>query len=225
MDYESYPSAEELTTASEAAITGTVLGVKTKECDKGGDPAGVPTIDPTDAWTADPNPDPSVQPTTAAETPPPGVEGDAPSGADCQPMVFLRVRVSGMIKRSAGLNEGDEIVVGNIDTSKTDMEGVTELVTGQQYALYLEQLSPGEHPGITTVPTFWIPKGGNQGIFIIRKGEVTPASSSVVALTAAEAQGQDGPQTTERAAGSDGFPTTIAELKRAADLAEAHSRK
>lgn len=220
-DYMQYPSAEELTSASDAAITGTVIGVETKECDKGGDPQGVLTTNPSDAWTPNPAPD-TTAPTTSREPTPDGAEREGGSGEDCEPMVFLNVRVSGIIKREAtsGVSAGDTIVVGNIDTSKTSMDGTTELVVGQQYALYLEQLTTGEHPGITTVPTFWIPLGGNQGIFTIQKGSVTPASPAVVALTAEEAA----VKTAASARPTGGFTTTVEGLKRAAEVAASHAK-
>ncbi|MFI7017442.1 hypothetical protein [Streptomyces sp. NPDC050164] len=87
---------------------------------------------------------------------------------------------------------------------------------GKQYALYLTQLAAGDHPGITSVPTFWIPVGGNQGVFVHSKGTVQPASSHIVALTAAEAE-----KVRKSSARPGKFTTTVTGLKKAAAVAAA----
>lgn len=213
-DYARYASAEEVTTVSDIAITGAVLSVQTKECDEGGEP----TIDPTAADSVDTNPDPSASAVPDPTATPSGIAGDPPGDAQCMPMVFLKVRVSGMMKRGFGVSEGDEIVVGNIDTDAVSMEGTTPISVGKQYALYLTQLAAGDHPGITSVPTFWIPVGGNQGVFVLGKGTVQPASSNIVALTAAEAE-----KMRESSGGTrpGKFTTTVTGLKKAAAVAAA----
>ncbi|MFI1566233.1 hypothetical protein ACH4ZX_24790 [Streptomyces sp. NPDC020490] len=190
-DYTQYASAEEVTTAADIAITGPILSVQTKECDEGGEPTTEPTVDPTDPDSTDPSPDPSATSSPAPTSTPSGVAGDGPGDPTCMPMVFLKVRVSTMMKRGFGVDEGDEIAVGNIDTDAVSMEGTTPLTVGKQYALYLTQLAAGDHPGITSVPEFWIPVGGNQGIFVLAKGSVQPASANIVALTAADAEKVD----------------------------------
>ncbi|MFF7312845.1 hypothetical protein [Streptomyces sp. NPDC008137] len=217
-DYAQYASAEEVTTASDIAITGAVLSVQTKECDEGGEPTTEPTIDPTAADSVDTNPDPSASSVPDPTATPSGIAGDPPGDAQCMPMVFLKVRVSGMMKRGFGVSEGDEIVVGNIDTDAVSMEGTTPISVGKQYALYLTQLAAGDHPGITSVPTFWIPVGGNQGVFVLGKGTVQPAASSIVALTATEAE-----KVRKNSGGSrpGKFTTTVADLKKAAAVAAA----
>ncbi|MEU7052696.1 hypothetical protein [Streptomyces eurythermus] len=221
-DYAYYSSAEDVSSVAEIAITGPVLSIETRECDKGGDNAGEPAIDPTEPDSIDPNPDPSVTSSPDPTVTPSGITGDGPSSAGCTPMVFLKVQVASMMKRGGGLTEGDEIIVGNIDTDKVTMEGATPLTVGKQYALYLRQLTASDHPGITSVPNFWIPVGGNQGIFTVGKGTVTPASANIVALTNTEAQRK------LSAASSKSRPerlrTTVAGLKEAAKVAAAKRR-
>jgi hypothetical protein len=221
-DYATYASAEEVTTVADIAITAAVLSIETRECDDGGESASEPAIDPTASDAVDTNPDPSASSSPAPTSTPSGVAGDGPGGAECMPMVFLKVRVSGMMKRGFGVSDGDEIVVGNIDTDAVSMEGTTPIAVGKQYALYLTQLAAGDHPGITSVPTFWIPVGGNQGIFTLGKGSVQPASANIVGLTAADAK-KVRPGTTT---GGRKFTTTVAGLKKAALVAAAkqHAR-
>ncbi|GGT23934.1 hypothetical protein [Streptomyces purpureus] len=215
-DYAQYASAEEVSTVADIAITAAVLSVQTKECDDGGDPAGSVTVDPTAADDVDTNPDPSAPAEPEPTAPPSGVAGDGPA-SNCMPMVFMKVRVSGMMKRGFGVTEGDEIIIGNIDTDAVNMEGTTPLVVGKQYALYLTQLVAADHPGITSVPTFWIPVGGNQGIFTVGKGGVQPASANIVALTSAEAETKLKQQGTGHAHKGT-FTTTVEGLKKAAAL-------
>ncbi|THA78583.1 hypothetical protein E6R60_06925 [Streptomyces sp. A0642] len=221
-DYAQYASAEEVSVDADIAITAAVLSVQTKECDEGGDPPGEPTIDPTAADSVDPDPDPSATDQPKPTETPTGVAGDGGADTTCMPMVFMKVRVSGMMKRGFGVTEGDEIVIGNIDTDAVSMEGTTKLSVGKQYALYLTQLVAGDHPGITSVPTFWIPVGGNQGIFTIGTGGVQPASSNIVALTAADASELLG--SSAQPSGKGRFTTSVAGLKKAAALA-AESKK
>lgn len=222
-DYAQYASAEEVTTVADIAVTGPVLSIETRECDEGGETATEPAIDPTAADSTDPSPDPSATASPDPTATPSGIAGDGPSGADCMPMVFLKIRVASMMKRGFGVSEGDEIVVGNIDTDKVSMEGTTPLTVGKQYALYLTQLAAGDHPGITSVPSFWIPVGGNQGIFVLGKGTVQPASANIVALTDAEAR-----QRLRDSSGGSRPPrlrTTVSGLKKAASVAAAKWRE
>ncbi|MFF8730235.1 hypothetical protein ACF073_27705 [Streptomyces sp. NPDC015171] len=221
-DYAYYSSAEDVSGVADIAITGPVLSIQTRECDEGGDTATEPAIDPTADDSTDPNPDPSATDSPAPTATPSGIAGDGAGGAECMPMVFLKVRVAGMMKRGFGVSEGDEIVIGNIDTDKVTMEGTTPLAVGKQYALYLRQLTAPDHPGITSVPTFWIPVGGNQGIFLVGKGTVQPASANIVALTNTEAKKKlsaaSGTSRPER------LRTTVAGLKEAAKVAAAKQR-
>lgn len=221
-DYAQYASAEEVTTASDIAITGSILSVQTKECDEGGEPTTEPTIDPTAADSTDPSPDPSATSSPDPTSTPSGIAGDGAGDTTCMPMVFLKVRVSGMMKRGFGVSEGDEIVVGNIDTDAVSMEGTTPLTVGKQYALYLTQLAAGDHPGITSVPQFWIPVGGNQGIFLLAKGSVQPAAANIVGLTAADAEKVD--ERSGTPAKHPRFKTTVTGLKKAAAVAAAKER-
>ncbi|MEV5435877.1 hypothetical protein AB0K80_07550 [Streptomyces sp. NPDC052682] len=222
-DYAQYASAEEVTTAADIAITGAVLSVQTKECDEGGESTTEPPVDPTAPDSIDPSPDPSATSSPDPTSTPSGIAGDGSGDTTCMPMVFLKVRVSGMMKRGFGVSEGDEITVGNIDTDAVSMEGTTPLVVGKQYALYLTQLAAGDHPGITSVPQFWIPVGGNQGIFLVTKGSVQPASTTIVGLTAADAEkvngGSDAPAPKRTR-----FTTTVAGLQKAASVAAANER-
>ncbi|KAB1986814.1 hypothetical protein [Streptomyces triticiradicis] len=218
-DYSIYASAEEVTTASDIAITAAVLSIETRECDDGGESSSGPTVDPTESDAVDTNPDPSASSSPAPTSTPSGIAGNSAGGAQCMPMVFLKVRVSGMMKRGFGVNDGDEIIVGNIDTDAVSMEGTTPIAVGKQYALYLTQLTASDHPGITSVPTFWIPVGGNQGIFTLGKGTVQPASANIVGLTAADAEkALRSPGTTT---GRHKFATTVSGLKKAAAVAAA----
>ncbi|MER5468883.1 hypothetical protein ABZX90_07315 [Streptomyces sp. NPDC002935] len=216
-DYSTYASAEEVTTVADIAITAAVLSIETRECDDGGESASEPAVDPTESDAVDTNPDPSASSSPAPTSTPSGVAGNGPGSAQCMPMVFLRVRVSGMMKRGFGVSDGDEIIVGNIDTDAVSMEGTTPIAVGKQYALYLTQLTASDHPGITSVPTFWIPVGGNQGIFTLGKGTVQPASANIVGLTAADAEtALRSPGTTT---GGHKFTTTVSGLKKAALVA------
>ncbi|MFI8235747.1 hypothetical protein ACIF83_00535 [Streptomyces sp. NPDC085866] len=222
-DYAQYASAEDVTTAADIAITGPILSVQTRECDEGGETSTEPAIDPTAPDSTDPSPDPSAVSSPDPTSTPSGIAGDGPGGENCMPMVFLKVRVAGMMKRGFGVNDGDEIVVGNIDTDAVSMEGTSPLTVGKQYALYLTQLAAGDHPGITSVPQFWIPVGGNQGIFALAKGSVTPASANIVALTDTEAQkklrASSGASRPER------LHTTVDGLKKAAEVAAAKQHR
>ncbi|AYN41088.1 hypothetical protein D9753_21900 [Streptomyces dangxiongensis] len=222
-DYAYYSSAEDVSSVAEIAVTGPVLSIETRECDKGGDNAGEPAIDPTEPDSTDPNPDPSATSSPDPTVTPSGIAGDGPGTADCTPMVFLKVRVAGMMKRGGGVNDGDEIIVGNIDTDKVTMEGATPLTVGKQYALYLRQLTASDHPGITSVQNFWIPVGGSQGVFVVAKGTVTPASANIVALTNTEARKKlsaaSGKSRPER------LHTTVAGLRKAAKVAAAAERR
>ncbi|MET9394812.1 hypothetical protein ABZY20_31130 [Streptomyces sp. NPDC006624] len=220
-DYAQYASAEEVTTVSDIAITGSVLSVQTKECDEGGETTTEPAIDPTAADSVDTNPDPSATSAPDPTATPSGIAGDPPGDTECMPMVFLKVRVSGMMKRGFGVTEGDEIVVGNIDTDAVSMEGTTPISVGKQYALYLTQLAAGDHPGITSVPTFWIPVGGSQGVFLVGKGTVQPSSANIVALTSAEAEKIRKSSGTTRPGK---LTTTVTGLKKAAAVAAAKEK-
>ncbi|MYX98528.1 hypothetical protein GT045_27925 [Streptomyces sp. SID486] len=221
-DRASYSSAEGVSGAADIAVTGPVLGVRTRECDEGGDTATEPAVDPPAEDGVDPGPDPSATGSPAPTATPSGIAGDGAGGPECVPMVFLKVRVAAVVKPGFGISGGDEIVVGDIDTDKVTAEGTTPLVVGRRYALYLRRMTAPDHPGITSVPTFWIPVGGDQGVFFLNKDTVRPASADIVALTNAEAEKKLGAASgTSR---PERLRTTVAGLREAAKVAAAGQR-
>ncbi|MFE6332733.1 hypothetical protein ACFVOK_05870 [Streptomyces sp. NPDC057798] len=212
-DYATYTSASDVSSASDVGILGAVLSLSFRECDEGGDPAGEQTVNPTAADAVDPSPDPSATDKPVPSTTPTEVAGGS-STADCLPMVFMKVRVAGIMKNTGfNINVDDQIIVGNIDLDAVTMEGATELVVGKQYALYLDNIGEGDAPGVSGVGSFWVPVGGNQGIFLQGKGTVTPASANIVALTSAEAR-----KIKASGAPAKKFTTTVEELRKVAKL-------
>ncbi|MEV7886534.1 hypothetical protein ACWD3I_00605 [Streptomyces sp. NPDC002817] len=213
-DYATYTSASDVSSASDVGILGAVLSLSFRECDEGGDPAGEVTVSPTAADEGDPSPDASATDEPVPSVTPTEVAGGSGT-EDCLPMVFMKVRVAGIMKNTGfNINVDDQIIVGNIDLDAVTMEGATELVVGKTYVLYLDNIGEGDAPGVSGVGSFWIPVGGNQGIFLQGKGTVTPASANIVALTSAEAQ----KITAGGATPAKKFTTTVEALRKVSKL-------
>ncbi|MFI8007884.1 hypothetical protein [Streptomyces sp. NPDC086010] len=212
-DYETYATVEDLTIASEAAYQVKIGQEVSRECDDGGDAAGdggEPTSGPEDSDPEDASPAPSVSP------PPSGIAGGQAENADCLPMIFYQADIiteiyQGVAARGEVPVPLGKIIVGTVDTSKIDLEGASPLKPGSYVVIYGDELTPAEHPGITTVAEdLWTPTGGDQGIFDTDASgaTVTARSSSVKALT---------DETTEqRATSSDKFTTSVSALKEVA---------
>jgi hypothetical protein len=213
-DYEVYSTVEDLTVASEAAYHVKIGQEVSRECDDGGDAAGdggEPTPGPEDSDPEDASPAPSVSP------PPSGIAGGEAKNADCLPMVFYQADIIAEIYQGPAARGGDpvslgKIVVGNVDTSKIDLEGASPLTPGSYVVIYGDSLTPAEHPGVRTVAEdIWTPTGGEQGIFDTDASgaTVTARSTSVKALTS--------DATARRATASDKFTTSLSALKEVAD--------
>ncbi|WP_405455147.1 lamin tail domain-containing protein [Streptomyces sp. NBC_00101] len=212
-DYETYSTVEDLTVASEAAYQVKIGQEVSRECDDGGDAAGnggEPTPGPEDSDPEDASPAPSVSP------PPSGIAGGQAENADCLPMVFYQADILTEIYQGVAARGGDpvplgKIIVGNVDTSKIDLEGASPLKPGSYVVIYGEKLTPAEHPGIKTIAQdLWTPTGGDQGIFDTDANgtTVTARSSSVKALT--------DDASAQRATASEKFTTSLSALKEVA---------
>ncbi|MER5971326.1 hypothetical protein ABT112_16570 [Streptomyces sp. NPDC002055] len=186
-DYPAYMSVESLTTTSDIAVRGHVVATMHKEVDEGGDIE--PTIDPPEGDESDETPAPDPSPShTESKPAPPGVSGKGPDD-DGLPMVFLRYEVDDVITEGSGpeVSVGDQLVVGNIDTSAVEMDGASELVEGKSTVLYLERITDAESPGITGVSKdFYVPLSGDNGIFDVSGSRATARSEVVASLSGAK---------------------------------------
>ncbi|MEV6161390.1 hypothetical protein AB0L71_05605 [Streptomyces sp. NPDC052052] len=212
-DYELYSSVEDLTAASTAAYHVKVGDVVSRECDDGGDAAGdggEPTPGTEDSDPEDASPTPSVSP------PPDGIEGGESENAGCLPMVFYKADIVTEIYQGASTRGADpvplgEIIIGNVDTDKVDLEGASPLTPGSYVIIYGDSLSLDEHPGIQSVAEdIWTPVGGDQGIFDTDAdgGTATARSSEVKALT--------DDATSQRSLSSGNLTTSVEELQEVA---------
>ncbi|MGW3658754.1 hypothetical protein ACWD6R_25085 [Streptomyces sp. NPDC005151] len=213
-DYEVYSSVEDLTTASQAAYHVKIGQEVGRECDDGGDAVGdggEPTPGSEDSDPEDASPSPSVSPA------PSGIAGGEAEYADCLPMVFYKADIVTEIYQGAVTYGEDpvslgEIIVGNVDTSKVDLEGSSPLTPGSYVVIYGDSLTPAEHPGIQSIAEdIWTPTGGDQGIFDTDAGgtTVTARSSQITTLTNVA--------TAQRATTSGTFTTSLDSLKEVAE--------
>ncbi|MGW1816487.1 hypothetical protein ACWCQM_23330 [Streptomyces sp. NPDC002125] len=219
-DYEVYSSVEDLTTASQAAYHVKIGQEVGRECDDGGDSVGdggEPSPAPEeDSDPEDASPAPSVSPA------PSGIAGGEAEYADCLPMVFYKADIVTEIYQGGITAFGEdpvslgEIIIGNVDTSKIDLEGASPLKTGSYVVIYGDSLTPAEHPGIQSIAEdIWTPTGGDQGILDSDAGgtTVTARSSQITSLTNSSAA--------QRAAKSGPLTTSVESLKDVAKSVEA----
>ncbi|MER6632071.1 hypothetical protein ABT301_28300 [Streptomyces sp. NPDC000987] len=213
-DYEVYSSIEDLTTASTAAYKVKIGNEIGTECDDGGDAVGdggEPTAGPEDSDPEDASPSPSVSP------PPAGIEGGESEYADCLPMVFYKATILYEIyvgPTTLGTDPVDEteIIIGNVDTSKVNLEGASPLIPGSYVVIYGKQLSAAEHPGIQSIAEdVWTPVGGDQGLFD------TDAESGTVTARSSEIQTLQNGASLQKAVPSGKFTTDIGSLKEVAE--------
>ncbi|MEU6658696.1 hypothetical protein [Streptomyces sp. NPDC046821] len=212
-DYEVYSSIEDLTTASSAAYQVKIGNEVGRECDDGGDAkghGGEPTPGPEDTDPEDASPTPRVSP------PPQGNEGGEAPNADCLPMVFYRATILYEIYVPP-MNQGtdpvdrQEIIIGNVDTTKVDLESTSPLTPGSYVVMYGTDLSVAEHPGITSITQdIWTPVGGDQGILD------TNASGTIVTARSSELKTLKHGESPHKSASSGRFTTSLDALKEVA---------
>ncbi|MEV0490538.1 hypothetical protein [Streptomyces atratus] len=216
-DYEVYSSVEDLTSASTAAYEVKVGDVVSRECDDGGDSSGhggEPTPGPEDSDPEDASPTPS-----AASPTPSGIAGGESTYSDCLPMVFYKATIETIIYQGPAARGIEpvplgELIIGNVDTEKVDLEGASPLVPGSYVVVYGNELSAADHPGITTInDDIWMPVGGEQGLFDVDPvtETATARSSNVRTLLTGDAR--------SKSVSSEKFKTDIRSLKQAATAA------
>lgn len=211
-DYQSYSSIEDLTTASEAAYKVKIGNEVGRECDDGGDATGdggEPTPGPEDSGPEDASPPPSVSPT------PSGIAGGQAENSDCLPMVFYKATIlyqiyvapSPVTRGIDPVDEG-EIIIGNVDTSKINLEGASALTPGSYVVIYADSLTPAEHPGIKSIAEdIWTPTGGEQGILD------TEATGTTVTARSSELKTLTNDATAQRSTASGKFTASLDALK------------
>ena len=92
--------------------------------------------------------------------------------------VFWSVRVDSVL---AGDAVG-EVVVAWPEQGGDVAESATPVEAGQSLVLFLEQVSAGDAPGITSVDGFYLPVGGDQGVFDVRGADAVARSPEVRGL-------------------------------------------
>lgn len=211
-DYETHASVEDLTENSAGAFYVKVGGIVSRECDDGGDAEGhgeEPTVGPEDS-----EPEASVSPSDPG-SPPEGIEGGQAEYDDCLPMVFHEAKIHAIIYQGPAARGIDpvleeSIIIGNVDTSKIELEGASPLVPGSYVVVYGDHLSPAEHPGIKSISEdIWVPVGGDQGILDVEGETVTARSPELRSLMNGEPA--------SRSVTADRFTTDLKSLEKVAE--------
>lgn len=98
------------------------------------------------------------------------------------PMKFHDVTVTQVL---AG-DVDKSLVLAWIDHAERPEEGLSDVKAGQQTLLFLERRTPAEAPGIKSQDEFYVPVGGDNGVFDVDGDIATARSQNVTAMRAAD---------------------------------------
>ena len=97
-------------------------------------------------------------------------------------MAFWSVQVASVL---AG-DEIEKVVVAWPEEDGDVPESATPVESEQSLVLFLERRTADEAPGVTSVDDFYVPVGGDQGVFDVRGAEAAARSPEVRGLTGPE---------------------------------------
>lgn len=112
--------------------------------------------------------------------------GGALSGDQGVEMVFWSVAVESVLSDPQSGVMADDVVVAWPAESEGIPERASPVSEGEPLVLFLDRLEDGETPGITSVRDFYVPVGGDQGVFDVRGSEVRARSPEVRGLRRAD---------------------------------------